>query len=441
MWTGLAAGVLALSGAIVFREILRSRNLSLAFLLFALWLRYALSAFPAITHPKLIAGLSINALGSLLIVGLGLLLIPKRFFWLKLLGPFYLFAFFVFCSGVVNVEIGGFIEATLRLCFMLVIQLSLISALMAVGWERTVNALMLVFILPVTLQILSIAVGHSTQSVDSLGRSFIGGYGHESGFAMILLTMLLVAAFWNPRAVAFKALVMIWVAIGLILANYRTGILSALPIMGAILFAGIGAATNTKERAFGLTAAALLIPAVAIVLILNSPTITERFAALGQIFEINLEKSAFEYTRNDQDKLTGRLYIWRLYLDGFINAEILQKTIGSGPESWTSAFHKYAHNTFISYLYEYGIIGLVAFITYWLHSISMSLQIRDGWMTLKFLSAYIGFTILNFATMPLWQISGVIFFGLLNGFVAYAVLTASLERRRFSMRPANTEAF
>jgi O-antigen ligase len=423
MWMGLTALALLVSGGIVFREILRSQSVALSYLLFAFWVRYALSALPAITHPKVVAGFSINALGTLLIVALGFLIVPKRLFAMKLLGPFYIFIGLVLISGAINAETKGTIEASLRLCLLVLVQLSVIAALLQVGWKRVLGSLMTVFILPVTLQAMSIAVGNSTESVDSLGRSFIGGYGHESGFAMILLTLLLVAMFWQPRRPGPKVIVILWTIIGLGLANYRTGIISAVPIFLVIALAGFAASMNPRERTMGMALVMITLTAAAATLLLSSSAVIERFTAITEIFEIDFLKSPFEYTRADQDMLTGRVYIWSLYLDGFQNAGLVQKLIGFGPESWSGTFEKYAHNTFISYLYEYGIFGLISFICYWIANIMVCLRAGDRSLTVKFIAAYGGFTVLNLATMPLWQISGVMFFGLLNGFAAYALLT------------------
>jgi len=384
MWTGLAISALILSGAIVFREILRSQSIPLSFLIFALWFRYALSAFPAVTHPKIVAGFSINALGTLLIVGVGLIIVPKRLFSMKLLAPFYLFGVVVLISAAINAEPEG-------------------------G-------------LPVLLQAISVVVGNSTQSVDSLGRSFIGGYGHGSGFAMILLTFLLVAMFWRPSRSSWKIPVILWAAIGMGLANYRTGILSALPMIATIVAIGFAAGMRRREQPVGMALVSVTLIAAATALTLSSPTIVARFAALTEIFEIDLIKSPFEFTRADQDMLTGRLYIWSLYIEGYLNAGLVQKMIGFGPESWSGVFEKYAHNTFISYLYEYGIIGLMSFTLYWMANVIMGFRVGSGSLMIKFSAAYFGFTTLNFATMPLWQISGVIFLGLLNGLAAYAIL-------------------
>src|SRR3546814_15183264 len=59
------------------------------FLIGAIWLRYILSVFHVITYRDFGAGLSLTAVGSILVTGFGLLIIDKRYLLLKALLPVY----------------------------------------------------------------------------------------------------------------------------------------------------------------------------------------------------------------------------------------------------------------------------------------------------------------------------------------------------------------
>ena len=97
MFEGIKVIVGVISLFLVYRTITSNCNKYLAFAICAIWLRFFLSAFHTITYPSLVAGFSINALGSIGVAGLGLMLIPTAVFTLKKLLPFYFFFVAILC--------------------------------------------------------------------------------------------------------------------------------------------------------------------------------------------------------------------------------------------------------------------------------------------------------------------------------------------------------
>src|SRR5687767_7564127 len=86
------AGTLILT-AILLVALRRGDSLSARFVIFACWFRLMLSAFHEWTFDPIAMGLSLNALGSIGIFGLGLLLLEKRLLLIKALIPLYLLIF------------------------------------------------------------------------------------------------------------------------------------------------------------------------------------------------------------------------------------------------------------------------------------------------------------------------------------------------------------
>jgi hypothetical protein len=184
--------------------------------------------------------------------------------------------------------------------------------------------------------------------------------------------------------------------------------------MCSVLVTRYAGAVVARQRPFAVTVAvALALPAMLVAI--ASSDFAERFADIAKIQLDMLALRPNFVTDAERDLLSARLYIWSQYLTAFRDANLAQQLVGFGPESWRGVFRLYAHNTFVSYLYEFGYLGLGAFLLFWISNIVFGLRIREAEPRLLVFAAYAGFTILNLATMPVWQIEGLIFFAILNG--------------------------
>ncbi|MBK0398731.1 O-antigen ligase family protein [Limibaculum sp. M0105] len=425
MWSAVVASMCLAYLVVLTTAIRRAGDRHLAFVVGALGLRYLLTAFPNLVGTPLPGGVTPIALSSLAVCALGLLVIDKRLLQLRALLPLYLFLAAVLLSGVANGKVGGTVTVLTKFVYLAVIQLSLLHALNQLGPRRVFGSVLLVFTLPLGLQAASIALGRDAQSFagsvdDAVGEldpqeiNFIGSYGHESGFSMILLAMMLCLAFWQSRrVVVFWGLVAACI-LGVLFANYRTTMLGVLPILLAIILVRYSGAFVARQRAFSMTLAFLVATVVGAVVI-GSSDLASRFTDLIAIDLGSFSRSPNMLTTADRDLMSGRLYIWSQYLTAFRNADFGNQAIGFGPESWRGVFRLYAHNTFVSFLYEFGYLGMAAFLFYWGTNIAASLAIRDGLARLVVFAAYVGFTIMNLATMPIWQIEGLICLAILNG--------------------------
>ena len=89
----------------------------------------------------------------------------------------------------------------------------------------------------------------------------------------------------------------------------------------------------------------------------------ERFADIATVlynFD-ELIKAPEYYTSEEKRLFSARVYLWSSYLSVFFTSDLATQLIGLGPESWQDLFRYYAHNTYVSYLFEYGYLGLLSF--------------------------------------------------------------------------------
>ena len=355
----LLVGVVSL--IMVYRTITGNCNKYLAFAICAIWLRYFLSAFHTVTYPSLVAGFSINALGSIGVAGLGLLLIPTAVFTLKKLLPFYAFFIAIAVSGFVNMQIPGTINVLVKWCYFLVLAGALFLSIRSQGQNETFKRLLVAFIMPVTLQVLSIILGEAKATEADGSTSYIGGYNHEAAFSMIIVSFIFVLGLVNRNSISFRTTLFTLAVVLLVLVNYRTAILTILPIAAIFYFTLIEQRLKPSQKAPVLTIVTMVL---AIVFFVLSLSMQERFADVGLLVG-NLDlifKAPMYFSDAEQDIMSARVYIWSQYINAFTNADLLHQIFGFGPDSWKYKFDLYAHNTYVSYVYEYGYLGFFTFI-------------------------------------------------------------------------------
>jgi hypothetical protein len=405
----LLVGVVSL--IMVYRTITGNCNKYLAFAICAIWLRYFLSAFHTVTYPSLVAGFSINALGSIGVAGLGLLLIPTAVFTLKKLFPFYILFTAIAVSGFVNMQIPGTINVLVKWCYFLVLAGALFLSIRSQGQNETFKKLLVAFTMPVTLQVLSIVFGQAKAAEADGSTSYIGGYNHEAAFSMIIVSFIFVVGLIERGSIQFRASLFTLSVFLLVLVNYRTAILTILPIAAVFYFTLVEQRLKPSQKAPVLTVVTMLF---IIIFSALSLSMQERFADVGVMIS-NLDlilKAPIYFSEAEQDIMSARVYIWSQYINAFANADAVQQVFGFGPDSWKQRFELYAHNTFVSYLYEYGILGLVSFLLVCILMTLQPLGLKDKKLSKILVLSFLGFLTMNLATMPLWNIEGLIFFSI-----------------------------
>jgi hypothetical protein len=412
------------------------RDACVAFLLFATWLRYSLAVLHEFTYPPIILGLSIIALSSIVVVCVGLLVVGRRQLLLRRLAPIYAMMLVIVMSATINQTWIGAINAILKWLYLIVFALAAYTALRRYGSDRILDALVVVFVGPIALQWISVASGVQSTNEDG-SPSFIGGYQHEQAFSIILLTFLFVTCFVRKITVTAAYGRLAIVAAGLALANYRTTLLAAALPATALAVSKLTGKLVRKQRSVAFLFLGL---ATVFVFVGVANLAQDRFADIGTTIHkgASLIQPPQYFTVEEKRLFSGRVYLWSVYLEAYFRGDIINTLVGFGPEAWVGQFPLYAHNTFISYTYEFGLFGLAAFSWVLIANFLMAAQTSSNGK-LVLLSCHIGFVVLNLATMPIWTLEGDILYGLLlaqTWYLRSLMTTTSEHSSSMLARPA-----
>lgn len=442
MWNLIAVAVCGSTLFLLIRRLGAFSDPVTRFVLLAVWARYAVSAFPAYTHPSVIAGFSLNSLLSILVVGTGLLLLPLRMYRLPFLLPFALILFHVVISGIVNAEFFGLLSDATRWLYFIVITLALYRAFEIYGIDAILRCLLISLSTMAILQAISVVIGKTDGAEFDGSISYTGGYGHEGDFSLILFTILCASAFvcWKRGATALGIAALC--VVGIVLANYRTTIIAAFPVIMVIVTVTTVRWTPPLLRPIILVGALLAIAGGCwLFWIFMPPRLYDIVLALNSVGE--LIKPPDLYTWAERDIFNARMYIWSQYIYEWLQGSTFEKFLGFGPEAWQGVFELNAHSTFVSYLYEYGLVGLGLLFLMLSVQTAVAMAGADRFVAAKLTACIIGFGLLNIAHVPLWSIEGLIAFALLCALSwAYAlgkgpepvVEPAGLKRRGIGAR-------
>ncbi|MEZ5831791.1 MAG: hypothetical protein R3D05_11475 [Dongiaceae bacterium] len=416
----------------------RTRSLIARYVLFALCFRYLASAHHDFTFNASPIGISWNALGSVAVFGLGLLLIRTRHLLLTPLVPFYVVIGVVVLSAFVNHSIGSSFDVVVKYGYLIIITIAVYESISERGEERTMSLLLWAMVTPLFLQMLSI-IFDVKKGVEGLGAgvSYVGGYNHEAGFSTVLATGLVIACFATSLRTWARGVIILALLVGLLFANYRTTIIAFAPLAFVQFNADFVGRFSPRVRvAIGLA----ILGVSAVGALVAAWFLREKFADLATVFSEpgRLIKPPEFYTLDEKHLLSARPYIWAGYIDAYVNGSLKNWILGFGPNYWVGRFPVYAHNTLISTIYEYGVVGVVAMIGLWSSMLIAALRVKEGPKG-KLLAAHISFLILNMATMPHWTIEGNILYGIVCGYTFYLLLgpaTKPQPRAAIATKPA-----
>lgn len=403
----------------------RLRGDAARFLIGAIWLRYIMSVFHVVTFKPLVAGLSPNALGSILVTAFGLVLLKQRHLMLKALPPVYLLIGLALLSAHLNAGAATALNAIVKYLYFCVLLIATYEALRENSAPRLFRLLLVAFAPLLVFQILSLATGVVKASELDGSRSYIGGYDHEAAFSVALATFFVATSFAGLRRWLKGGLLAI-ILIGILLANYRTTILAMVPF-AAWLFISRTARRFVPAQRLPLLAAGAL--AACLLLVVAAGFAGDRFADLGRFLgdPAHFIKPQAEFTLDERRLLSGRAYIWSGYIYMWLDGSPTRHWFGYGPDSWSSFFRVYPHNTMIAYLFELGLAGLAVLIWWWTAMVALAMRARRG-LRADLLFALCSFILLNLATMALWQVEGLILFALVCGCALSSALDARIVR-------------
>ncbi|WP_294073632.1 O-antigen ligase family protein [Sphingomonas sp.] len=393
----------------------KAGSTSARYVVFACWMRFMLSSYHIYTFKHVVGPISGTALGSAGLFVLGILLLPKRLLLSKVLLPIYVILAAIGISALVNHVLLTAFEPMTKFGLAIALAMHTYRALRNGDPKKFVLSLLVSFAPLLVFQIFSIILHVPKASEGEGSAAYIGGYYHEAAFSIALIALLIMIALTRaiPRWIKFVTIPLIMLSI--VLANYRTAILAAFPLIIYYTLYAINRPVDRRLR--GMIA---ILAGVGVVVAGGLALMTlDRFKDLQVVLQsgTSLIKPPSEFGNADRELLSGRFQIWSEYLYMWKAAPELRHLVGFGPESWEQYFDLYAHNSFVDYLFEYGILGVVALAGMFISGLVVALRSQqDRW---KLVAAHLCFIILNLATMPLWLIEGNIVFGLLWGYTLY----------------------
>lgn len=396
----------------------RITSLQGRFLFAAVWLRMILGAYHAIMFKPLVAGMSGNALVSIAVVGIGLLVIRAPHLMLKALLPVYLIMMLAVLSGVLNADMSGVMTVTVKYTYFIIILIAAFEALRQDHDERLMPLLCWAFTPLLLFQWLSVALNLPKGSEMGDGLVWIGGYNHEAAFSVALLLGFTVGCLAHRLHPMMRLAFLGFVAVGIFLAGYRTSIFAAGPLMLTAFWVAITQYVGESQRRI-VAAAALMVAIVGAAGVVVA--YHQHFADMGTFLSNPgaLIKPPREFTQVERNILSARPLIWSEYLYAYAAGQPHQLLFGFGPESWDLAFDVYPHNTLISTLYELGAVGACAMLLFWISMASMVFRARPVDRPML-IAAHLSFFLLNMGTMPFWQMEGLALYAVLCGYTLFS---------------------
>lgn len=411
---------------------LSGQPLTLKFLYLALSVRFMANFFHTYTAYTTsgIAGQSINSIIGLIIIGFGLILSRNHLIRYKAFLPVFLFIGVMLFSSVYNGGSPGLMNALLRQALFIVLVISYVRVLDSAPHDGSFPPRLLsIFAAPLVMQFMSIIFGIRNTLIETDGsQSYIGGYIHEGVFSVLLLCGLSITVLsrgmpWR-RATLYATIFFT----AIVFANYRTALLAALPLMAGHLLIGSGQGFKADLAVVVRILVGITTVVVGILLFtFLAQRLTDIATATQDI--TSLFKPPELYDTQNRKLFSGRVLIWSDYVFTTISGSMSNILIGFGPDAWEGTFAKYAHNVYVSYIYEFGFIGLGVHLLVTLSFFWMAISTKHSrrWAVV---ACHLGYGILSIGTMPTVTIEGVILYATICGYTVYYKL-ASQQKTPF----------
>lgn len=424
------------------RAALKTPHASGRLLIAVVWLRYVMQAYHELTYTS-IGGVSVNAIASLGVCLAGGLILYRHLPELRRLPILVMLMLAIGLSGLMNNALSPTIETLLKWGYFGVVLFATIDCLRRDGDARILGLLLWAFAPALVYQALSVGLDVSKATESDGSISYIGGFNHEAAFSIVLITCLSVTTL-APRLHPLVRFTLLAACLaGVVIANYRTSLFAAVPIIAGFMIFGAAHGLRPGRRVIVSLVGLLALAGAAIG---ANVVMADRMGDVGVIAEQGGEiiKSPDAFTAEERKLLSGRVYLWNLYLQEYTAGTDRTLLLGYGADSWVEKFGLYAHNTLISYLYEYGFIGTLLLVMVWMGMIVRACRVQDWTLRGQLVCTHIGFVLLNMATMPFWMIEGLIFYGLLCGYTVAVTAKAragetAMRHRRFNMLHAQMQ--
>lgn len=398
------------------------RSISVHFIGWAIYLRFVGGALHDFTFQRSPLGLSYNAILSVMICLVGFCVVRKRSLSDASILPFSPLVILIIGSGIANSAYSELITEITKYVYLIIMVMAAVDAFESAEPNRILRLILLPFALPFILQVMSVLLHMPKPGETDGADSYIGGYNHEAAFSIILLAAVLVVCFVKDIRLSNKLGMIAYGFFAIVLANYRTAILSVLPLVVTSVLVAVPRVVIAKQRILVISGVILAVVGLFVAGIVVG---SDRFTDLGTVSQEqeygSLIKRPDTFSPTERRVLSGRAYIWSMYYYGWADAPLKQKVIGYGAGTWSNVFSVYAHNTLVSALYELGVGGVLATLFMWLSMLVIAIVAKAG-PRLELLAAHASFVILNMATMPLWQIEGMILYAVLCGYTIHCFI-------------------
>jgi hypothetical protein len=424
-WQLVIVAMFAGTLGLVLLEQRRLRDLPTLFLALAIWGRFFVAFMHEYSLQPLVGGLSGIALYTFLVMCVGLIIIPPRYFLYRHLFPYYALFSCVVMSGFVNAEWAGIVADLSRWAFFVVIALLALRAVQVVGIPKVVRLLFIVFLPPLILQMLGALVGIKSYGPDG-AATYIGGYFIDSSFWKILFGLVCLSALLRTRYDVAPMVAAGVSLFGIFLTNHRTALMGTLPVIGMMGVSVLGHLRLPALRAVAILALGVGVLAVTPFAV---DAVSERYRAIGE-FALNLDKAfADPMTLSEAERRlgSGRIGYWSTLLYAWRDGDTVIHLLGFGPETAPMQ----PHNEYVGFLFQFGIIGLVLFVFILGWQVVLTFQVRDRILGLRLLACTIGFIVVCFTTNQVWAIEGLLTLAIVN-----SVTWAAVEERNRVPEPA-----
>lgn len=383
------------------------------FLVLSVGMRPLLGSMHQITFSSSPVGLSWNALASVMVFVVGLITLRRRSLSWLIWTPLVPILLVSGLSGLLNGQVAGFASFLIKFGYMAVLATATVEAIEDIGFDQTMKSLIPPLLTPLLFQLVGLPLGVVKAGEDDGSASYIGGFNHEAGFSVQLLGTMLVICLARNMTFRLRIILLGWCSLGILLANYRTAVLAVLPLLGCTLLVESMRQFTKSQRALMGGMLVVLIGGTGLAL---ATTQEERFADLSVVVQKGGEiiKPPEQFSIEDRHVMSGRSLIWSNYVYSWVDGSPIQHAIGYGPEAWIGRFKVYAHNTLVSALYELGIVGVACYLLLWIWFLLLALRAPVE-QRIRLLAAHLSFFLVNMATMPMWLIEGMIYYGVLCG--------------------------
>lgn len=406
---------------------------ALLFMIFSA--RYLVTFYHEYTTRPMFGSQSLNSFVTLGITAACLYYARRDLIRYRAILPVYGMIAALIVSGMLNMEIGGTINALIRQSLFIGLMLVVATAIDAEPNDGSVSRVMLAaFLVPVAFQLMSVVfrLGKASESDGSV--SYMGGYVHESVFSIMMLTALVIVALSGGLTWRRRTVYMAVIFTSLFLANYRTAVIAAMPIL--LIHIIFGSAINARAGLANYVRAGAFLGAIILGSLL-AVLLSQRMADIGTLLTQGggLIKPPSAFGTEDRGLLSGRILIWSDYLYTTLRSDVSHLVFGFGPDSWQQQFSIYAHNVYISYVYEIGFVGTAFYLYMLAHFLWLACTARPDkrW---PLVGIHLCYGVLCLGTMPTFSIEGVMFYAVICGYTLYYYLAERVKSKH--VMPGNS---